>query len=208
MNLAKYEFAKTPSDWEFCWNMDARHVSALYELALRCTGNVVEIGCFRGYSTAAFVEALNDGADFQLHLVDVKITDELRRVVSMCSKPENVHIHETHSTSFLMPSADLWFVDADHTWPAVLDVLNALASGARCIAMHDTNAHAAGFALCEGVSLAAQAIRHHTERFYLEDVKRRICEDTHRGFLLSFDSLQFTWSKEILSRVSSILDGS
>lgn len=187
MNLSKYHFTRTPKEWPYDWCMDDLHVRAIYELAKNATGNVVEIGCFRGRSTAALVEALNDGADFTLHLVDVKITPELRRVVSMCSKPECIHIHETHSTSFLLDSAALWVVDGDHTWPAVLDVLNALASNAACIVMHDTRAHEEGFKECEGASLAAQALRHHRTRFYIEDAKHRAGMLTHRGFLASFD---------------------
>lgn len=185
MNLSKYEF--TLDHYEPRWSMDDLHVRALHYLAMLCRGNVVEVGCFRGRSTAALAEALNDGADFTLHLVDVKITPELRRVVSMCRKPERVHIHETHSTSFLLDSADLWCVDGDHTWPAVLDVLNALASNAACIVMHDTRAHEEGFKECEGASLAAQALRHHRRRVYIEDAKRREGMLTHRGFLASFD---------------------
>ncbi len=187
MNLSKYDFALTPKDWPMAWHMDDMHVRALHYLAKLCTGNVVEVGCFRGRSTAAFIEALNEGATFNLHLVDVKITPELRRVVGMCKRPELIHIHETHSGSFLLGGADLWVVDGDHTWPAVLDVLNALASDARCIVMHDTLAHIEGFAQCEGASLAAEALRHHRSRVCVEDCKRRDGMLTHRGLLASFD---------------------
>jgi Methyltransferase domain len=187
MDLSKYDFALTPDNWPFAWHMDDLHVMAIYELARSATGNVVEVGCFRGRSTAALVEALNDGADFTLHLVDVKITLELLRVIGMCRKPDRIKIHETHSTSFLLESASLWIIDGDHTWPAVLDVLNALASNAVCIVMHDTRAHEEGFKECEGSSLAAQALRHHRGRFYIEDCKHRDGMLTHRGLMISFD---------------------
>lgn len=160
---------------------------------MRATGNVVEIGCFRGRSTAALVEALNRGADFHLHLVDVKVTPELMRVVKMCERPDRITVYETHSTSFLLVSASLWIIDGDHTWPAVLDVLNAIASGAECIVMHDSNAHVAGFKECEGASLAAQALRNHVTRPWIEDRDKRAGELTQRGLLVS--CVNFAWEK-------------
>lgn len=191
MNLSAYDFTKTPADWPLDWCMDLRHLRIVHDLAMHATGNVVEVGCFRGRSTAAFVEALNAGADFHLHLVDIKITPELRRVVEMCWHPDRITVHETHSSDFRLDSASLWLVDADHTWPAVLDVLNALSSGAECILMHDTRAHECGFQGCEGAALAAAALRAHRKREWVEDWTTRSNELTHRGLLASYSILDW-----------------
>jgi hypothetical protein len=206
MNLSKYDFAHdgfTPP-----WAIDKRHRSALYAMAMHCTGNVVEIGCFRGYSTAAFVEALNDGADFTLHLVDLKITDELRRVVSMCSKPDNIVIHETHSTEFRLTCADLWFIDGDHNFAACQDVLNALASNAAIIAMHDTQAHVHGFTECEGAYVAANALKAFPNRYFTEDSSKREREWTHRGFLISANTENPLSLKNAFLEAENALDAS
>jgi methyltransferase family protein len=188
MNLSKYDFTRTPSHWKYDWCVDSLHRTALFEMAMCCTGNVVEIGCFRGYSSAAFVEAINQGADIHAHLVDIKVTDELRRVAGMCKFPERVTIHETHATEFRITDAPvaLFWVDGDHNFAACQDVLNAIVSDAQIIAMHDTNAHPEGFAECEGAYVAANALKAWPARRFLEDTKRREGLWTHQGFLASF----------------------
>ncbi len=192
MNLSKYDFALTPREWDKIWHIDRRHWNALHAMALHCTGNVVEIGCFRGFSTAAFTEALNAGADFDLHLVDIEVTPQLRRVIALCDKPERIHLHETHSTEFRLLDASLWMIDGDHRFAACQDVLNALASDAGIICMHDTQAHVQGFTDCEGAYVAANALKAFARRAYIEDFgtldpsKRKHGDWTHRGFLASF----------------------
>lgn len=200
LDLSAYDFTKTPADWPHDWCIDDRHLRIVHDLALQATGNVVEVGCFRGRSTAAFVEALNAGADFHLHLVDIKVTPELRRVVEMCWHPDRITIHETPSRDFRLDSASLWLVDGDHTWPAVLDVLNALSSGAQCILMHDTRAHEVGFKECEGAALAAAALRARRDRYWREDWTTRLGELTQRGFLAS---CSVEWLRPVASAFST-----
>lgn len=210
MNLSKYDFALTPREWDKIWHIDRRHWNALHAMALHCTGNVVEIGCFRGFSTAAFTEALNVGANFDLHLVDIHVTPQLRRVIALCDKPQRIHVYETHSTEFRLPSADLWMIDADHNFAACQDVLNAIASNAEIIAMHDTNAHPEGFTECEGAYVAANALKGWQSRRYIEDKENRPREWTHRGFLASFDActIQGNWKRKAYDACRSALDAS
>ena len=188
MDLSHYDFTRVPSGDDPDWCIDELHRQALFAMAMHCTTNVVEIGCFRGFSTAAFIEAMNQGAPFTLHLVDIKITDELRRVVSMCKHPERVRIHETHATDFRLTDrpVDLFFIDGDHNFAACQDVLNAIVSDAGIIAMHDTQSHRLGIPQCEGAFVAAEALKAWPSRQYVEDAKKRPGQWTHRGFLASF----------------------
>lgn len=207
-DFSRYDFAH--DGFMPPWSIDQRHRNALYAMAMHCTGNVVEIGCFRGYSTAAFIEALNDGADFTIHLVDIKTTPELRRVVAMCDRPHRVRIYETHATEFRITDdlVSLVFVDGDHQFAACQDVLNAISSNAQIIAMHDTNAHPEGFAECEGAYVAANALKAWRSRRYLEDKAHRAGECTHRGFLASFDTsgIRDDWKQKAWDDCKAALD--
>lgn len=186
MNFKKYDF--THDGFNPPWAIDQRHRNALYAMAMHCKGNVVEIGCFRGYSTAAFVEAINQGADFTLHLVDIKITTELNCVIGLCKHAERIRVYEMHATEFRITHdlVSMVAIDGDHNFAACQDVLNAIVSNAQIIAMHDTNAHPEGFTECEGAFVAANALKAWRSRRFLEDKAHREGEWTHRGFLASF----------------------
>lgn len=188
MNHSKYAFTRDESKGIPDWGMDSIHIEALHAMAIHCTGAVVEIGPYRGASTSAFIEAINAGAEFRLHLVDIRITEDLRRVVSMCKHPEWITLHETHANGFRIKDdyVSLVMIDADHNFAACLDVLNALASNAGIICMHDTNSHNVGIPECEGSCVAANALKDFSGRRYIEDAKHRDGQWTHRGFLASF----------------------
>jgi hypothetical protein len=185
MKFAPYSFAFDDHNPPLC--MDRRHVEDLHNLAMRVPkrGIVVEIGCGRGASTSAFVEALNTGADFQLHVVDPSPRPEFNRVIALCSKIENIVVHQMRSENFRLPACDLWFIDGDHGWPAVADCMNALVSKARVIAMHDTRSYMHGMKDCFGSYLVAEALRADTARTWDEDAVVRRGEWTHRGFGVS-----------------------
>jgi hypothetical protein len=184
MNLEPYSFAFDNAAPPMC--MDRRHVEMLHELAMQVPagGVCVEIGSHRGASTSAFVEALNAGKDFTLHIVEIWPTDSLRRVMAMCSKPDRIIPHYLSSQTFVVKPVDLWFIDGDHRAPAMVDLYNALACEAGVIAMHDTRAHVAvrGLNGCMGTWLAALALSNHPGRVWHEDCERRPGEWTHRGF--------------------------
>lgn len=183
MNFEKYSFA-FENDRNPPWAMDRRHVALLHGLAMAVPagGKVVEIGCHRGASTAAFVEALNAGADFELHLVEPAPTPDLERVLGLCERRERVSCHARASEGFVLDDVDLWFVDGDHGWPAFEDVLGALCSGASVIAMHDTRSHGHGISGTWGAARAAWLLRRHPGRRWGEDYEMRPGEWTHRGF--------------------------
>jgi predicted O-methyltransferase YrrM len=184
MNIEPYLFAFDNEAHPMA--MDRRHIEMLHALAMDVPagGVCVEIGSHRGASTAAFIEALNAGKDFTLHIVEPWPTDDLRRVLSMCGKPDRIIPHYLASQTFVVKPVDLWFIDGDHRVPALIDLYNALACEARVIAMHDTKAHVATSDTndCMGAWLAALALSNHPDRVWFEDCEKRPGEWTHRGF--------------------------
>jgi hypothetical protein len=169
-------------------HIDDRHWGVLNKIAMRCSRNVVEVGCYKGRSTSAFIDAINRGAGFHLHLVEPNPTEQLAQVIALCDVPGRVTLYKTKSTSWRLPDVDLWFIDGDHGWPAALDTLNALVSEARIIAMHDTRSVRHGLKHCFGAELVADALIACEKRPFWEDAARRAGEWTHRGLFLSFDS--------------------
>lgn len=187
MSLSDYDFT-LESKPGAPMHIDDRHWRILYGIAMKCSRHVVEIGSFRGRSTSAFVDAINDGAAFNLHLVEPNPSEQLRQVISMCKFPGRITLHKTKSTNWRIPNVDLWFIDGDHGWPAALDALNALVCEPKVIAMHDTRSARHGLAHCFGATLVADALISYAQRPSWEDAAVRPGEWTHRGLFLSFDS--------------------
>lgn len=180
--------------YSFCFDgrippmsMDKRHIEALHDLVMGVPmgGIAVEVGSHKGASTSAFIEAINRGRNFQLHVVEPRPTPELLRVISLCREPGLVVLHKTTSETFRLPHCDLWFIDGDHGWPAVADCMNALVSDSTVIALHDTRAYLMGIQECFGAYLAAEALQADHSRIWDEDAVTRPGEWTHRGFGVS-----------------------
>ena len=144
----------------------------------------MEIGSFRGASTAALVEAVNQGRLSHLHVVEPRPTPELRRVVESCKFPGRVTMHSLSSWELQFTPPDFVFIDGDHEWPAVADTLRALTWGAKVIVMHDTQNHTE-FKGTWGSNLAAALLKQAPGRVIFEDAVRRKGGHTHRGFLVS-----------------------
>jgi hypothetical protein len=184
MNLTDYDFTLVPGQ-NPPWHMDDRHVRCLYEMARRCTGNIVEVGCYRGRSTSALIEASNDGAPFHLTLIEPQVTPELQMVISRLRARDRLRHFPSVQQAKLPEAADLWIIDGDQGWPALLDVLAALCTGARVIVMHDSQAYPSGLRDCFGAHYAAELLKRDTSRDFIEDAKPRPGERTERGLLIS-----------------------
>lgn len=158
--------------------MDYAHVERLYDSVMGCRPRLaVEIGSYQGHSTVAFLEAMNDIPDLELHVFDIAPTPQLRALVA--DRPR-VYLHPVSVWgSDLRP--DYVFIDGDHGVPALADLGWALARGASTIAMHDTNSHTAGLTP-EGSELAAGLLRDMPDRVWTEDKEPRAGQWTHRGF--------------------------
>ena len=89
MDFARYEFTLNCDHPE--WLTDIRHVNIMYEfLMANDFERVAEIGAYSGVSTAAFIEAINQGKDFKFHISEPNPTRQLKALISMCKKPDSV----------------------------------------------------------------------------------------------------------------------
>lgn len=188
MDFTKYEFTLN-CDHPY-WITDKRHVEIIFEFLMQTDlQRVAEIGCYSGFSTAVFIEALNQGKDFKLHLVDTLPTEQVRRVISMCDKPDNVVFHEQAGRDVLQKWSDfdLVFVDGDHSIQgAGSELLMILRNNTPNVMSHDSNLinlteNWGG----EGSELLARALSSHKDYFCLEDKEVREGERTDRGFFFA-----------------------
>lgn len=173
-----------PAHWQTKWWMDRRHTEFLYALLL--TGRfrrVLEIGCHHGSSTAALVQAVNDGAPVELHLCDPDDSPVLRQVVARCTQPIVRHLC---CSLRVLPqrSWDLVIVDGDHTLPHVSKELALLLlHEVPAIVAHDVEYR--GHDGCAGACYLGDALRCHPAYHCVVDAERRAGEYTHRGLLLA-----------------------
>jgi hypothetical protein len=167
--------------------MDEYHIQLLFAAAkLLPSGDrvAVEIGSYRGASTAALVEAVNQGFLSHLHVVEIKPTAQLRKIISMCRFPGKVTLHTKPSWELELKTVDLVFIDGDHKWPAVGDTLRALTWGASVICMHDSRSWPS-ISGTWGARLGANMLREAAGRNVFEDCESRSGMATHRGFFVS-----------------------
>lgn len=183
----KYQFALCGT----IAHMDEFHIQMLF-IACRMvakggSGVAVEIGSYRGASTAALIEAVNLGYLTHLHIVEVKPNASLRQVIALCDFPDRVTLHTKPSWELELPHVDFVFIDGDHKWPAVGDALRSLTWGARVICLHDTCClHL--YPDTWGSNLVARILRTAVGRKNFEDRKFRKGMNTHRGFLVSVEN--------------------
>lgn len=181
-DLEKYPLVA--SEW---MQMDDRHIHALHAAAVSdWVGSrvAVEIGPWKGRTTAALIEALNIGKLDHLHVIEVKPTRELRAVLACAVDQTKVTLHTIPSWDLQLERADFVFIDGDHRWPALADTLRALTWGAKVICMHDSQAFPR-LASCWGSHNAARMLKQHPGRVWVEDAEDRPNEKTFRGFLVS-----------------------
>jgi predicted O-methyltransferase YrrM len=163
--------------------MDPRHARFLYDAAM--TGrfkNILEVGCHKGSSTSALVQALIDrGGDFRLSLCDIRVTQELREVVSRSERL--IRVFETRSTEVIAHGFDLVIIDGDHRLDNVAaEFFRCVHAGTKTIIAHDTNA--GNIADCEGPAVLAEIVRNCRLFEWLEDKVRRDGEFTERGLMV------------------------
>lgn len=199
---APYQFTHHPNGWDTDdMHIHALHAAACLDLGVSPGARIaVEVGSFRGKSTAALIEALNKGFLDHLHIVEVKPTESLRQVIALANDPAAVTLHTQPFWDIDIGPISFAFIDGDHRWPAVADTLRALSLGARVIALHDTQAWPR-MADLWGSHLAAKTLKQFADRSWIEDAADRPGLRTFRGFLVS------AVSGVDLSSVSAVLDG-
>lgn len=186
MNITKYRHlkdAKTPPDAQ-----DERHVKMICATLIReRPKSLVEIGCARGFSSAAIMEAVHDsGSIREAHFCDPNPSVDLANELLACRPAHSFSsfkIWPIPSRHFTL-KPECWLIDGDHNEEALLDYDNAKAAGARIITVHDSNsANTIGNhrgSLIIGEKLKAEAT------WYFEDKAKRPGEMTDRGLILGF----------------------
>ena len=189
MDFARYEFTLNcdhPS-----WVMDKRHVEVIYEFLMRNDfSRTCEIGSYTGYSTIAFIEALNHGKDFKFHISEPNPTHQLRALISLCTKPDNVILHTQQGVDVLekWTNFDFVMVDGNHNIEgAGLELLMILRNGTPNVIAHDTNVSKrdAMNHPCLGSELLGRTLWSHVDYKCIEDKKQREGEKTDRGLFFA-----------------------
>jgi len=205
MDFTRYEFTLNCDHPN--WITDKRHVEIIYEILMRTDmKRIAEIGAYTGYSTAAFIEAINNGKDFKLHLSEPWPTKQLEAVMSMCKKPDNVVLHTQHGEKFLedWQDFDLVFVDADHSMAgAGSDLLRILANDVPNVMAHDTNlSEWQSYYDGKGAELLGRVLKIHPDYKVVEDKEERKGEFTQRGFLFaSKDNDTYNIAKDVFEQL-------
>jgi hypothetical protein len=187
MDFTRYEFTLDCDHPD--WIADKRHVEIIHQILIRNDfKRVAELGSYTGFSTAAFIEALNQGKDFKLHIIDPCPTKQLRTLISMCKKPQNVILHTQKGEDVLAKwrDFDFVFVDADHSIKgAGADLLMLLRNETPNIMAHDTNLFNIGNNQGEGSDLIGRVLSSHKDYMCIEDKKQRPNELTDRGLFFA-----------------------
>jgi hypothetical protein len=149
-----------------------------------------EIGSYTGYSTIAFIEALNHGKDFKFHISEPNPTRQLRALISLCTKPENILLHVQKGVDVLEKWTDFDFVmvDGNHNIEgAGSELLMILRHGIPNIIAHDTNIYKIDEMNhpCLGSELLGRTLWSHKDYKCIEDKKQRKDELTDRGLLFA-----------------------
>lgn len=170
-------------------NTDGRHIDALYAMVKDqdMPLNVVEIGSFRGMSASAFVAAINEGSAINLTCIDPFITDELERVIAMAPDGRAKIMRAQSTDAALLETiqkADILFVDGNHEWPALYEILAAVAAEVPVIAMHDTHSWPK-LDDCYGSHLAGKLLKSAALWDWYCDALPREGEHTWRGFAIA-----------------------
>ena len=181
--------------------MDWRHVCMINAVLVSETpSSILEIGCARGFSTSAIIEAVEaTGGIKRVDLVDPQPTLHLVNAV-LSARPTHISaqfkIHAQHSQSF-QGNHECWIIDGDHDEGALIDYLNSRTAKARIIVIHDTASretigkHHGAWEIANKLKIEALA--------WFEDKKKREGEFTDRGLVIGFFGEYKTRTMQLLN---------
>ena len=165
--------------------MDHRHVGVV-ETFLHGAKWVrgMEIGCWKGRSTKAFVHALGAGRMNWLTLCDLNIREEVRRLlgnkvgVTVREVPGSVALGEMDALDVVLLDNGHSLTVAEDEWAQIRRLLP------RAVILHDVTAPAAGHADCEGPGWMLERLI--AEGYAVEmDTRKRDGERTDRGLAIA-----------------------
>lgn len=186
--------------------MDPRHVFMLHGILSAWPFNhALELGCWKGASSTAFVQAMNAGTLQTATFCDTMLQDSMNSVLKNCNRP--VRFEERNSWDVLSEPTpyDFIFVDANHDVGSVTQELRWLNERKPlCVMGHDTNATAAGYGYAEGAKLLKDTFQSKPEYLCIEDALHRHGEQTHRGlFLATTDEDLYRIAQEVFKNYGS-----
>jgi hypothetical protein len=163
--------------------IDERHRNWLREVLLNGEyRRVLEVGSWKGFSAAAFFDALTEGKVEEVHLCDSRPQPELEAAVRRHPLRDRITLHRTPSVDLLGRDAD-WdftFIDGNHSARVVGAELNLLLPmRLRVVAFHDTSS-CGRYEGCDGPQWAKRAYQR-AGYFCIEDSVFRPDERTERG---------------------------
>ena len=172
--------------------MDWRHVNMVHEMLVgENVLGAVEIGCWRGFGTAALVEADEKGG-IAVDLVDLKIQDSVRKIA-----PRHWWLLEMNSWDY-RGSPQCWIIDGNHDFGEISDYAKACRMGARIVVIHDTNGGEHRLLPYNvGASFVGALVKRDFPYFF-EDKEERPGERTHRGLVIGF---RFEPEKETVAKL-------
>jgi hypothetical protein len=168
--------------------MDVRHVYMLHDILRLGWENPLEIGCFNGASSTAFIEALNAGRIARATFCEVCVRKSLASVLRNAKYPDQTRLTLQPSWQLLdvKESFDLIFLDAAHDLETVsLETAKLLRRRPKCLLAHDTSATAAGYGYCEGARFLKDTFVAQADYYCIEDNAKRDGELTDRGLFLA-----------------------
>lgn len=188
------------------WAMDLRHVMILYNILLiNKYKRVLEIGSHYGYSTTAFLEALNIGCTFEVHLCDINFMDSVKQICEQSRLSNLIFLHEERSVDFLKnaPLFDFALLDGSHIAEDVEDEFEYLSmNGTKSYLLHDTHTQllpeSKNTPWYDGPMLLMNKLQASPDWFCLIDNIHRENEQTERGICFA------TREKEIYAQAKEI----
>jgi len=176
----------------------------LYEILMEGRfKNVLEIGCLRGYSSVAFLQALDDGAEFHLSLVDPHPHLSLMPLVDKCKRQDRIRLHRARSIDVISEEFDFLFIDGDHTVAGVgAELLRILECQIESMVAHDIWIEHPKHPEYRGAHLYRHVFCNHRDYLYIDDREMR-STDPYKGCGLAF----FTREVELYRKIAPLFSG-
>lgn len=175
-----------PTPYDTGMQIDLRHVAILRDILCGTYwGRVLEIGVWKGASTAGFIDASKNSSIAGYSACDVGFQPEFRQMATGLREPKEFLEMRSTEALDLDRDWDLIFVDGDHSLETGrAETERLLRRQPRCIVAHDVFSEAEGFGNCAGPAHLMASLRADGWTIYTDGVDRRDRrEQTRRGLM-------------------------